>query len=1167
MAGVYLVGAWLVVQVAATLLPVFSAPDWVMKLVVGLLTVAFLPAMAIAWWYELTPRGLELDSADQGWKRRRSDRPPAPPNSVAVLPLKTGAGGEDVERFADGLHDDLLTQLARIRSLKVISRTSMQEYCDTRKNLREIAAELGVANVVEGGVQQQRSHVRLNVQLIDARSDTHLWAESFDREIDDDDLFEMQSEIALSIANALHAQLLPEDAEALNRRMTSDAGAWRAYRAALRLVDRADVGDFDRAALLIDEALARDPNFAAAWALRARNAIARYWFGKPDDVQRRASRIALDKAQAMDANAPEVLVAEGYYHYWGFRDYARALAATSKALDLRPNDPDVLRLQAFVLRRTGDFAAASDALKRALEFDPRSAFGHIELALTLIRLRRFAEAEEHADRGLALDPMWAFGRMARALVLIERDGDLAAALEFMVVPDAGNSQPAFRRWWLLNALGRFDEALAQADFGRYASDRSYCWPASLMRGLTLTYAGRDATAQLRAALVEIEALREQEPDYEPALGALCLAHGALGDAAAARAAAAPFERFAERDAVQLDEARYLVACALALAGEVGPVLTRLDAQLVGPHYNGLAHIEHEPAFAQLRNSSAYARWLLVQQGPLARARSGLRPIDRWLLVGTFAGVAILGARTWWPEAPRAAPTTAAFKGEAASLPSPKHTQAQPELPVAASAKSIAVLPFVNLSDANDVAYFGDGLSEEIMNSLMRIDGIDVAGRASAFQFKNQNLRLSEIGARLNVRYVLQGSVRRENKRARITAKLVRASDGLHVWSQAYDRQLDDVLDVQLDIADRVVAALDVLLDEGARERMRSIGIRNVDAFIAFQKGRALYAAAHDPARSDNLIATLREANQEFARVIELDPGFAPAYYLSTDLHNHLVMADDISPEERKKAVAMAIRDLRLASRNSFDADEKLLIEVDRQLASDDWRGLGERMAQAVERQRHRQSNWLPLAATFGFGPQRLVHTEQVIIRDPLSSLSYFNAASSANWANNPRRALEIVELASKAIGGSPTITLQGLRAALRLGDLQRAHALLAKLDAQSANGIMGKLLMTHAQGGDVVALAREAREKRKPGWNPEVWVAVDFLAGVLSGDLTDNNRRAAQIDLQPGGALRLTSLANVCQCGAPFDIAATPNFAQRLIEAQLPWPPLDLLQPINAKPR
>jgi len=1176
-AGMYLVAAWLVVQVADTLLPVFDAPDWSMRLVVGTLIAGFLPALVVAWMYQWTPAGLVRDasdrralSADGPRRRRQSDRSATVSlQSIAVLPLKSSSGSEEAMRFADGLHDDLLNRLSRIRALKVISRTSVQEYRNSPKKLREIGSELGVATVLEASVQQVQSRMRLNAQLIDARVDKHLWADSFDCPADAQTLFELQSTIALAIAEALRAQLVPEDADALNRRNTNDALAWRAWREAQQLINRADVGDFDRAAALLDEAETRDPEFAAVHSLRARNAIARYWFSESDEALRQASFVELEKARAMDPDSPELFVAEGYYHYWGFRDYARALRATDAALAKSPNDPDVLRLRAFIQRRRGEWLAATADFERALEFDPRSAFGHAELGLTLLRMRRLADAEHHVEQALQFDRRWGFARMAKAMLLVERDNDLAQALTWLDFDDAGNSQPAYRRWWLHIALGDFEAALAVADFGRYAEDRAYCWPPALMRGLTLHYAGRrdEARLALQQAVLWLNARRARQPDYEPALAALCMAHGALGQREATLAAADALEAAAIKDAMQLDEARYHIACGLALAGEHTRALELLTLQLRQPHYNGLRHIAHEPAFVELRRSAAYRAWWR-KHGQRADAVGTPAGVPKALALAAAAllllavGAALLW-RVWSPVAP--APTMANSTPPAPA--GPATDPAPTPTPAPAPRAMVAVLPFVAASADPSTTLFAAGLSDELHHALQRIDGLNLAGRASGAQLAVARDDQAVAATRLGVAHLLQGEVQVSAGRFDISARLLRAADQEVLWSQTWQRPAADVLGVQLEIAERVADSLDVVLQPAQRARMGQLGLSNVEAFIAFQKGRALYAAAHDPARSDNLIATLREANAAFARVIELEPEFAPAYYLGTDLYNHIVMADDSSASERAQAVAQANRDLKLAARFAFDDDDRLLIEVDRQLASDDWRGLGARMREAVARQGFRQSNWLPLSAAFGFAEARMRTTLTGIERDPASGLGYFNAAQAANWAGHPERALALHEDAGERMGGSPNITLQAVRAALRLGQRDRAETLLAGLDPDSANGHIGRLLLAQATGADVGVLAAGLRATRVPGWNPEVWSVVDLLANRLIGDQAANNRLAARADRTAGGALKIASWVFQCQCGAPFDIAATPNFHQRLIEAKLPWPPADVLQPISAASR
>src|SRR5690348_2951809 len=188
------------------------------------------------------------------------------------------------------------------------------------------------------------------------------------------------------------------------------------------------------------------------------------------------------------------------------------------------------------------------------------------------------------------------------------------------------------------------------------------------------------------------------------------------------------------------------------------------------------------------------------------------------------------------------------------------------------AKSIAVLPFENLSDDKDNVFFSDGLSEEILNSLARIDGLRVIGRTSSFQFKGKDVDSRTIGARLGVANLLEGSVRREGERARVTAQLIRASDGTQLWSQTYDRTVKDSLAVQLDIAEHVAGVLNVVLDDKQRAHMRAAGVKNVDAFIAYQKGWKLYIEAHSKP-GIGLIDGLRQANVEFDKAIALDPNF------------------------------------------------------------------------------------------------------------------------------------------------------------------------------------------------------------------------------------------------------------------------------------------------------
>jgi len=486
-------------------------------------------------------------------------------------------------------------------------------------------------------------------------------------------------------------------------------------------------------------------------------------------------------------------------------------------------------------------------------------------------------------------------------------------------------------------------------------------------------------------------------------------------------------------------------------------------------------------------------------------------------------------------------------------------------PDAVPRRSIAVLPFVNMSGDAEQEYFADGLSEEILNSLTRIDGMQVAGRTSSFQFKGKNEDLREVGRKLGVASVLEGSVRRGKDTMRVTAQLVRVSDGIHVWSQAYDRAPDDTLAVQLDIAEHVAGALDVVLDEAQRERMRQAGVKSVEAFIAFQKGRQVYNDAHDPARSESVIATLRQANAEFARATALEPDFAAAYYSGVDLYGHIMLATGTSAAERAAALDAARRDLALAARHAHDASTRQLIEADRQLVSDDWRGLADRLKVAAAAQRCVQANWLLVSNIFGIAAERVAAMQRLVACDPLAALPYYQTSTSANWAGRPEVAIEVAERGEAAMGGSDSIGMQKVRALVSLGRIDEAQAEVAGLTPGSAERMLAELAVAAASGGDVASIAARSRDARRLGWNPEYWEVADFLAEALLDDRIASNRRVAAIDAAPGGPLKLAIMLSRCQCGVPFDLDAAPNFKARLAESGLAWPPRDLIAGLRKK--
>ena len=335
-------------------------------------------------------------------------------------------------------------------------------------------------------------------------------------------------------------------------------------------------------------------------------------------------------------------------------------------------------------------------------------------------------------------------------------------------------------------------------------------------------------------------------------------------------------------------------------------------------------------------------------------------------------------------------------------------------------KSIAVLPFVNMSADKENEFFADGLSEEILNSLARIDGMRVVGRTSSFQFKGKAEDLRAIGQKLGAANVLEGSVRREGERARITAQLVRTSDGIHLWSQTYDRTLTDTLAVQLNIAEQVAGVLDVVLDDKQRGEMRAAGVKNVDAFIDYEKGLKLYADAHNPARSHNVIDGLRAANKEFDNAIALEPGFSQAYFAAADLYDHIILADDRPEAERLDAQRQALHYLELSAANSHDEQQRLLTLADRQLVDDDWHGLAARIDAALRAPGCSAPDWLPVfASIFGYGDLIEDLGARVSVCDPLNAINFNTRVRAALAAGKPERALAILTAAEKANSGTP----------------------------------------------------------------------------------------------------------------------------------------------------
>jgi TolB-like protein/cytochrome c-type biogenesis protein CcmH/NrfG len=443
----YAIVGWLSIQIATQVFPFLEIPNWVVRLIIVAVAIGFPIALVIAWAFELTPEGLKTtEEVDRSGERlpkkhawiyivvigavisvglffvgRYSARSIATPRqdgsparteattnkSIAVLPFENLSDDKGAAYFAEGIQDEILTKLASIADLKVISRTSTAKYKSKPEDLKTVSQQLGVANVLEGSVQKAAGKVRVNVQLIDARADSHLWAKTYDRDLAD--VFAIQSEVAQEIADSLKAKLSPAEANTMARAPTKDTEAYDLFLKGefeQRVANSSFRPEsFDQAARWYKEAIARDPNFALAIAQLAICQLRRHWLTDPlTEAEVLEAGGMAKQALTLAPDLAEAHIAVGLFHYYGHRQYEQALTEFQRALQIQPNNALAFSFVAFVHRRQGKWNLTLDELKKSIELDPRNAYTMGGLAETDVFLRRWKEAAEFAQRGLTIDP-------------------------------------------------------------------------------------------------------------------------------------------------------------------------------------------------------------------------------------------------------------------------------------------------------------------------------------------------------------------------------------------------------------------------------------------------------------------------------------------------------------------------------------------------------------------------------------------------------------------------------------------------------------------------------------------------------------------------------------------------------------------------------------------
>ena len=466
-------------------------------------------------------------------------RPAISEKSIAVLPFENLTADPENAFFADGVQDEILTDLAKIADLKVISRTSVMQYkTGTTRNLREIAQALGVAHVVEGSVQRIGNHVRMRAQLIDARTDTHLWAEQYDRDLAD--VFAIQSEIAKAIADQLQAKISPNEKAAIEKAPTTDLTAYDLYLRAQVLWG--DVSDpiharekLPQAARLLDEAVARDPHFLLAWCLLAKTHGAIYSQGY-DHTRARLdlANAAVQSALRLQPDAGEAHLALANYYYQGFRDYGRARSELAIAGRTLPNDSEVFVYTGFIDRREGHWEEATRNLERALELDPRNLFILEQLALTYSFQHRYADETRTWARALTIVPGDPLSRISTALVAFNWRADITLYQTTLATVIAENPGVAPDVDSPLMALCERTAAAADRALTNYPRDGvvdiGVVYPHAYWEGIIARWQGDSTRAQaaFTAARSEVEGNVRKQPDFAPALSLLGMIDAALG---------------------------------------------------------------------------------------------------------------------------------------------------------------------------------------------------------------------------------------------------------------------------------------------------------------------------------------------------------------------------------------------------------------------------------------------------------------------------------------------------------------------------------------------------------------------------------------------------------------------------------------------------------------
>ena len=774
------------------------------------------------------------------------DIPAVPEKSIAVLPFENRSEDKANAYFADGVQDEILTRLSKIGDLKVISRTSTLHYKSVPENLPEIARQLGVANIVEGSVQKSGDSVRVNVQLIKAANDSHLWADTFDRKLTD--VFSVETEVAKAIADQLRVKLTGREEQVLAAKPTDNPEAYDAYLRGLAydLRNTSTPAGFLGAQKYLREAVRLDPKFALAWALLSRVEARGYsaFYLQPTVALRDEARQAAQTALTLEPNLGEALHAMGFYHYALLKDYDTAERYYEQARQFLPNSSLILESLALVAERREQWDRSESYFREAEQLDPRNANILSRHAVSYFWCRRFPESLRKLDQVLDIIPddvdiLAAKANIAQAegdlpqaaaiLAPLRPSANLSGALEVQIYQAILERQPA-------PVIPRLKEILATPDPALgYINGELRFW-----LGWAEEVAGDQTAAQetWREARGELEHFLKEQPENFQLLGDLALTNMGLGDKAVALAQA---ERAMAINPIEKDP---------VYGGASIDILARVAARMEEP----------DRAIVALEKllSKPYAG-SLAQSLPLTPAFLRLDPMFDPLRSD--------------PRFQKLAADT--------SQPATGSTAVMPTIPE----KSIAVLPFENLSANQENGFFADGVQDEILTDLAKVADLKVISRTSVITYRQTSGRnLRQIGQELGVAHVLEGSVQRAGNRVRVNAQLVDTRSDAHLWAQTYDRDLADVFAIQSEIAKTIADQLQAKLSPSEKSAIERPPTNDLAAFDLYTRAKnLLLTAAERRSGKADLLQAIDLLNQAVAR----DPSFSEAYCRLAEAHDSL----------------------------------------------------------------------------------------------------------------------------------------------------------------------------------------------------------------------------------------------------------------------------------------